>query len=209
MFDLDGTLADTLGDIAACGNHTLAVLGRPAIAVDRYRRLAGQGARYLVREALGVADDDPLVDRGLDVFRAYQLEHGMDLTRPYPGMAETLDELVARSVRLAVLSNKPDAATRAMVSRVFARWPFEAVLGQVDGRPLKPEPDGALQLTRAMNVEPAAWLYVGDTSVDMQTASAAGMTSVGVLWGFRDEAELLDSGAKHIIAHPRELLDLV
>lgn len=209
MFDLDGTLADTLGDIGACGNHMLTSLGRAPIELSRFRYLAGQGARYLVREALGVADDDPIVDRGLDVFRVYQLEHGMDLTRPYDGMPEALDALVQRSRRLAVLSNKPDAATRAMVSRVFARWCFAAVRGQVDGYPLKPDPAGALAIARELDVEPKAWLYVGDTDVDMQTAKAAGMTALGALWGFRDERELRESGADHLIAHPREIVDFL
>lgn len=209
MFDLDGTLADTLGDIAACGNHTLAALGRTPIELIRYRYLAGQGARYLVREALGVDDDDPLVDRGLEIFRAYQLEHGMDLTQPYDGMPDTLNALVQHGCTLAVLSNKPDAATRAMVGRVFANWRFAAVRGHVDGFPLKPDPAAAKAIADELNVKPHTWLYIGDTDIDMQTAKAAGMTAVGVLWGFRDEAELRNSGADHIIANPRQIIDLL
>ncbi len=209
MFDLDGTLADTLGDIAACGNHTLATLGRPPLPRDHYRYLAGQGARFLVREALGAADNDPLVDRALDIFRAYQLEHGMDLTRPYDGIPDALDAMTQRSLKLAVLSNKPDAATRAMVKHVFARWRFDAVQGQVDGQPHKPDPAGALAIARQTGIEPRAWLYVGDTGVDMRTAKAAGMTAAGALWGFRDETELRDSGADVILASPRELIDLL
>ncbi len=206
IFDLDGTLADTLADIAACGNHALAAFDRPPLPRDRYRYLAGQGARYLVREALGAPDDDPRVERGLALFRAYQLEHGMDLTRPYPGVPELLDELVRRGVRLAVLSNKPHAATVAMIAARFARWPFDAVRGHREGEPLKPDPAGALAIARELGLSPSAWLFVGDTRVDMLTARAAGMRAIGALWGFRDAEELRAAGADALIAAPGELL---
>ena len=205
MFDLDGTLADTLADIAACGNFALAQLGEAPLPTHRYRKLAGQGARFLVREALHTTDDDPRVDEGLAAFRAYQLEHGSDLTRPYDGVTAALDALAAAGAKLAVLSNKPHAATVPMVERVFARWRFAVVRGHVDGTPLKPDPTTALQLAAEMGVAPGRVLYVGDTDVDMQTAKAAGFTAVGVLWGFRDEAELRSNGADHVITHPREL----
>ncbi len=206
MFDLDGTLADTLADIAACGNHVLAAFGRPPLPRERYRYLAGQGARWLVREALGADENDPRVEEGLRLFRAYQLAHGMDLTRPYPAIPELLDELTWRGARIAVLSNKPHAATVAMIERVFARWRFDAVLGQRDDRPLKPDPTQALEIAAALGVPPAGWLYLGDTRVDMLTARAAGMTAVGVLWGFREEEELRAAGAQALIAHPLDLL---
>ena len=209
MFDLDGTLADTLGDIAACGNHMLTTLGRAPLPLDRYRYLAGQGVRYLVRTALAVPDEDPQVERGIAVFRAYQDAHGMDLAKPYAGIAELLDVLASHHVKLAVLSNKPHTATRAMVAQVFDRWRFNAVQGQVDGRPHKPDPAGALAIVEALHVPAPRWLYVGDTAVDMQTARGAGMTAVGVLWGFRDEAELREHGAAHIVAHPGEIVRLL
>lgn len=209
MFDLDGTLADTLADIAACGNHMLARMGRQALAVERYRTLAGQGARHLVREALQLPDDDPRVVEGLGCFRAYQDAHGMDRSRPYEGVPALLDALTARGLKLAVLSNKPDPATQAMIGRRFARWSFDAVRGHVDGSPLKPDPTCALQLARELEVPVGQWLYLGDTDVDMRTAAAAGMIGVGVLWGFRDEAELRRAGARHIVSRPDEVLRLL
>lgn len=209
LFDLDGTLADTLADVAACGNHMLAKLGRPAIELNRYRYLAGQGARSLVRDALGVSDDDPRVDEGVALFKAYQLEHGADLTRPYPGMPELLDGLTRRGVKLAVLSNKPHAATVEMIRLKFAAWTFHDAVGHRDGWPLKPDPASALDVAARMGVPAERWMYLGDTRVDMETAGAAGMFAVGVLWGFRDEAELRGAGADAIIADPRQALDLL
>lgn len=209
MFDLDGTLADTLGDIHAIGNRVLARFDRPPIPRDRYRYLAGQGARQLVIDALGVGEADPRVDQGVAVFRELQMVHGMDLTTPYPGVAEMLDALRSRGLKLAVLSNKPHDAAVAMMDHVFARWPFDAVRGQSDGTPHKPDPTAALEIARSLGVPPSQWMYVGDTRVDMLTAARAGFESVGVLWGFRDEAELRQSGARHIVSHPSQIVALL
>jgi phosphoglycolate phosphatase len=208
MFDLDGTLADTLRDIADAANHALAQLGRPTFPVPKYRYLVGQGARWLMTTALGPGHAD-LVERGLALFRAHYALHGLDHTGPYSGIAELLDELSRQELKLAVLSNKPDSAVRAMMAGVFSRWRFDAASGEIEGGPLKPNPAAALRIATRLGIEPAAWLYVGDTSVDMLTAVAAGMFPVGVLWGFRDEPELRESGAKVIIRQPLELLDLL
>jgi phosphoglycolate phosphatase len=205
MFDLDGTLADTLADIAACGNAALEALGRSPLPVTRYRYLAGQGARALVRDALGVPEDDPRIEQGLRYFLERQLAHGMDRTKPYPGVPEMLDEMTRRGWRLAVLSNKPHAATVAMIERLFARWRFDAVRGQRDGGPLKPDPAQALEIAGELGIPPDEWMYLGDTRVDMLTARAAGMWAVGALWGFRDAEELKAAGADALLVHPREL----
>jgi phosphoglycolate phosphatase len=208
MFDLDGTLADTLADIAAAGNHAITQAGQPALPVSEYRYLAGQGALYLVEEALGPELKDQ-AERYLAVFRKYQLAHGLDHTAPYPGIAELLDALTQRGLKLAVLSNKSDAATRVAVQQVLGRWRFDAVAGQRDNVALKPDPAAALAIARDSGVPSQRWLYVGDTDVDMQTANAAGMFAAGVLWGFRDEAELRVNGAMAIVRHPLELLELL
>ncbi len=206
MFDLDGTLADTLADIAACGNFMLAALGHPPLPAERYRYLAGQGARALVRDALAINDADPQVERGLTLFRERQLVHGMDRTVPYPGVPELLDELTRRGYRLAVLSNKPHAATVAMMARLFADWRFDVVRGHREGRPLKPDPAEALDISTALGVPANEWFYLGDTRVDMLTARAAGMTPVGALWGFREADELQAAGAAILLRHPMELI---
>jgi len=208
MFDLDGTLADTLADIAAAANHALGRLGRPTIATPRYRYLAGQGLRYLMTEALGPHHND-LVEAGIAHFRAHYAEHDTDHTRPYAGVPELLDELASRGLVMAVLSNKPHDATERLVRRVFDRWRFDAVVGHRPGAALKPDPASALAIAAKLVVPPPRWLYVGDTKVDMQTASAAGMFAVGVLWGFRGEDELRASGAKAIVRTPGEILGLI
>lgn len=210
MFDLDGTLADTLVDIAAAANHALAKLGRPTFPVPRYRYLAGQGLESLMTEALG-PEHRALVEQGMTHFRAYYAQHSMDHTGPYAGIAELLDEVSdpKRGLKLAVLSNKPDPATQALMKLAFSRWRFDAIRGHVEGTPLKPDPTSAKLVADALGVPPARWLYVGDTRVDMLTAVGAGMCPVGVLWGFRDEPELRETGARHIIRHPMELLSLL
>jgi len=208
MFDLDGTLADTLADIAAAGNHALTTLGLAPIPVERYRYLAGQGIGWLVTHALGPAHAD-LVPQALELTRSYQLAHGLDQTTLYPGIPELLDELTRRKLKAAVLSNKPHPATEIAVAKVLGNWRFDAVAGQREGFPLKPDPQQALVIAAKLGVPVGHWLYLGDTAVDMQTAVAAGFHPVGVLWGFRQEAELRENGARTIIAHPQDLLKLL
>jgi phosphoglycolate phosphatase len=208
MFDLDGTLADTLADIAAAGNHVMQHFGRQPIPVPRYRTLAGQGARWLVEHALH-SDDQTMIEEGVRLLKAFQLEHAHARTTLYPGIAELLDALAARRVPMAVLSNKPDAATVQLVSHLLGRWRFAAVRGHREGTPLKPDPASAIAIADELNILPSRWLYVGDTDVDMLTATGAGMFAAGVLWGFRDEDELRRSGAKAIVSEPVELLALL
>ncbi len=206
MFDLDGTLADTLADIAAAANHALTQLGRPTHEVSQYRYLAGQGLESLMIDALGPAHRH-LVDQGASLFRAYYKDHSLDFTRPFDGMPEVLDALVARKIPMAVLSNKPHAATLQVMRDVFGQWPFAAIQGHEAPTPLKPDPTSASRIASTLDIAPADWLYVGDTRVDMETANRAGFYALGVLWGFRDEPELRESGAKKIIRHPLEILD--
>ncbi len=204
MFDLDGTLLDTLADIAAAGNHMLASFGLPAKPVAEYRYLAGQGAPWLVEHALG-PEHQHLADEGLTRLKAYQMEHGLDQTRLYDGIADLLEYLTALKLPMAVLSNKPHPATLEAVARKLDMWRFEAVEGHKPGGPLKPDPAGALAIAEATDIEPGRWLYVGDTRVDVLTAKAAGMYPIGVLWGFRDQAELAEAGAETIVANPFEI----
>lgn len=207
IFDLDGTLADTLRDIAESMNFALAEAGRPPRAIDEYRYLAGQGVDHLTRQALGnAAADEAVVERVKATYLARYGAHKYDHSGPFAGIAEMLDELQRRGVRLAVLSNKPDHATAAMISELFARWRFDVVRGARPGEPLKPHPAAATAVAAALGVRAKECVYVGDTRADMLTGSGAGMFTVGVLWGFRDEAELRESGADAVVQHPRELL---
>lgn len=204
MFDLDGTLADTLTDIAAAGNHAMGAVGRPTFAVENYRTLAGQGLDRLIRDALG-PDHAALFDNAIEAFRGHYAEHRYDHCRPYPGVPELLDTLTERGCRLAVMSNKPDEATVDMVHRVFGRWTFAAVRGHRAGYPVKPDPRAALEICDELDTPPQRWAYVGDTDVDMHTGKSAGFFTVGVAWGFRPVRELTDAGADAIIDHPSAL----
>jgi len=208
LFDLDGTLADTLQDIANSANFALGKLGHPAIETARFRYLAGQGLKNLMIAALGEAHQHQ-VEEGIGYFRGHYAEHFIDNTKPFDGMADVLDEITRRLLPMAVLSNKPHPATLLVMEKVFSRWPFAAVAGHRPEFPLKPDPTSAIAMAAELNVPAERWMYVGDTRVDMETAVNAGMYPVGVLWGFRDEPELRDSGAKVIIREPRELLGLL
>ncbi len=208
MFDLDGTLADTLRDIQEAGNHAMRAVGRPTFALADYRTLAGQGLDRLIQDALG-PDHQASFDESIAAFRAHYAEHRYDHCAPYPGIAELLDGLTAREVNLAVMSNKPDEATVDMVRRVFGRWAFAAARGHRQGYPVKPDPKAPLEICAELGIPPERWAYVGDTDVDMLTGKSAGFFTVGVSWGFRSVDEMRATGADAIIDHPSELMALL
>jgi phosphoglycolate phosphatase len=207
VFDLDGTLVDTLQDIAGAMNAVLAELGHPRHGEDEYRLLIGHGLRDLVTRSLPPgARAAEEVAGGLERLLAVYGERCLDRTRPYAQVPELLDELRARGLRLAVLSNKADELTARIVAALFAPGVFDAVLGARPGLPLKPDPASALLVARLLEAPPAALAYVGDSGVDMRTATAAGMLPVGVAWGLREPAELLAAGAAIVLQQPLELL---
>jgi len=209
VFDLDGTLLDTLDDLADSANHVLGQRGLPTHPVDEFRNFIGEGVGMLIRQML--PDDRRDEQTMAEILAAYRAEYGRRWnakTRPYDGVAELLDALAARGVKMAVLSNKPDEFTQKCVAGLLGSWEFDPVLGHRDGTPRKPDPAGALQIARHWGLPPAEILYVGDTATDVQTAVAAGMCAVGVMWGFRP-SELESSGAEALIERPGELLDLV
>ncbi|MBM3890198.1 MAG: HAD family hydrolase [Verrucomicrobia bacterium] len=208
LFDLDGTLADTLADLANASNWMLEQLGCPTHPMAAYRHMVGDGARNLCIRALP-ADRQHLLDEAIRVFRQRYGEHCFDLTAPYPGVADLAAQLHADGYKLAVLSNKPDDFTKKTVAYYFKPSPFDLVRGQLPGGPLKPDPATALSVAAELGEPPAQWLYLGDTNTDMRTACGAGMFPVGVLWGFRDREELVASGARELIATPEDLWRLL
>jgi len=208
MFDLDGTLADTLRDLADAANHAIALHGRAPHPLDAYRHFVGQGVENLFRAALET-EDDALVAPCVERFKRHLAAHQYDHSGPYDGVPQLLDALVRRGLKLAVMSNKPDDRCAEMVEELFGRWAWDAVRGHRAGYAVKPDPTAALEIAEELGVAPAAWMYVGDTRADMLTGTAAGFYTVGVTWGFRDEQELRTSGAHAIIHHPRALLDLL
>jgi phosphoglycolate phosphatase len=210
IFDLDGTLLDTLADIAHAANAALALEGFPTHPEGDYRRFIGDGVAMLFARALPQDRVDVvMVGRCVAHFDATYGESWNVRTRPFEGIPELLDALTERKVALAVLSNKPHDFTRLYGEHYLARWPFRAIYGQREGVARKPDPAGALEIARKLAIEPGEILYVGDTGVDMQTARSAGMFPVGVTWGFRPEEELQSAGARAIIHHPSELLGLL
>jgi phosphoglycolate phosphatase len=194
IFDLDGTLADSLGDIAAAMNRTLARAGYPVHPTEAYRTFVGEGVRRLVERALPPEGRE----RREELLVAYQAdyaEHMLDATRLFPQMPEVLDRLQGAGVPLGVLSNKTDGPTRRLVAALCGNWRIGAVSGECPGVPRKPDPASALGLADALGAPPERVALVGDTLVDVLTARAAGMRPVGVLWGFRP-GEILASGTE-------------
>ena len=210
IFDLDGTLLDTLDDIANAANRVLAARGLPTHPKPSYRALIGEGVVKLMLRALPATHRDDTTVRACVGAYVQEYERTWNAqTKPYAGVPGMLDALVIRGLKLAILSNKPDHFTRRCVDGLLARWAFEAVLGASDEFPRKPNPASATEIARRLGVLPAECLYVGDSGIDMQTARAARMCAVGALWGFRDRDELLRDGAQVLITKPAEVLDLL
>jgi phosphoglycolate phosphatase len=220
IFDLDGTLADSLADIGGAMNRLLARYGFPPQDLDLFRQYVGEGAENLVRRTfLTATGRDWRRDEAGDfpaplaaLTDAYRVEYAAlehEASKPYPGVDVMLDGVVARRRKMAVLSNKRDDFTKHLVQHRFARWPFVAVRGEQDGVPRKPDPTAALELALALDVLPAHIGFVGDTPIDVLTARNAGMVSIAALWGFRSRAELEAAGARTFIARPEELLRLL
>jgi phosphoglycolate phosphatase len=208
LFDLDGTLLDTLEDLANAANTALTACGYPTHSVPAYRMLVGAGVRRLFERALppGTVTLQE-IERCAAVFReAYGKDWNIH-TRPYDGIREMLDEVAQRGIAMTVLSNKPDDFTQTCVHEFFPDVPFTLVLGEKPGTPPKPDPTGARQIVAALGIPPEEFLYLGDTSIDMETARIAGMRPIGALWGFRSREELVGAGAEIVIARPGELLD--
>jgi phosphoglycolate phosphatase len=210
LFDLDGTLLDTINDIARCANQALTSLGYPTHAEERYKELVGDGLMNLARKILPEAHrHDDAVQRYVEQYRGVYTDGWKVTTTPYPGITETLAVLADRGVPLAVLSNKKHEFTQLCVSTYFPKTPFAEVRGEQAGTPIKPHPQAALSIAASMNVTPAECLFVGDSEIDIETAHAAGMTSVGVEWGFRPRAILEEARAHHIIVTPQEILEIL
>ncbi len=212
IFDLDGTLTDTVGSIANASNQMLQLRGLPVQPVDAYRYYAGDGAKALVLRALKAAGDEEAEDHITEALEQYMAIFAQVCTqgvKPFDGIPELLRELKTRGIRTAVLSNKPHPMTVDVVRSFFGDDTFTLVQGQCAEIPPKPDQRGVNHILSLLGLSAADCLYVGDTDTDMQTGKNAGMDTVGVLWGFRDEEELRRHHADYIIAHPLQLLELL
>ena len=208
IFDLDGTLLNTLDDLAGAGNHVCALRGWPTHPVEAYKHMVGNGIRRLVERFAPPGTDQTALDAAYDQFSAWYDAHKEDRTAPYPGVPQAVQALKEAGVSVAVLSNKADRMAGPVVEHYYPGvFPF--IQGAVDGLPVKPDPTLLHRLMERMGADPAATLFVGDSNVDIQTAKNGGLASCGVLWGFRSRAELEAEGADYLAAAPEELVRVV
>ena len=209
IFDLDGTLLNTIDDLAAAANHALVACGFPARSVEECRQFVGNGVTKLLERALPLADcTAENLTRMREVFFSYYDAHLWDQTLPYSGIADVLTELQTRKIKLAVASNKYQSATERLVEHFFSNIQFAAVLGQRENIPVKPVPQIVEDILQASQEPKSYCLYVGDSDVDMQTARNAGVKACGVTWGFRSWEVLAADKPTYLINHPQELLVL-
>lgn len=210
IFDLDGTLLDTVEDIGDAANRVLSGIGFPIHPISSYRQFIGEGVKVLFTRALpeGQRNEGLLVACLKEFIEVYSQNYNVK-SKPYDGIPELLDALSTRGIKLAILSNKPDSLTQDCVTSLLPNWDFEVVLGQRASVPRKPDPQGALEIAEKLTILPANFLFLGDTPIDMNTALSAGMFSVGAAWGFRPVKELKENGARAVIDKPIELLDLI
>lgn len=210
LVDLDGTLLDTLKDIADSVNAVLACLGFPRHEVGAYRYFVGEGMEVLAYKALPENHrSKQMISKTIAMINEEYSKRWTRNTLPFHGIPELLDSLTGWGIRMAVLSNKPHDFTRLMVAELLAKWHFEFVAGALPSVPRKPDPAAAVKIAEKMKLKPVEFIYLGDSAIDMKTATAAGMYPVGALWGFRSSDELLSGGAKMLIQQPSQLLNLV
>ena len=207
IFDLDGTLLDTLGDLAASVNYAMSTHHLPEHSVDEVRMMVGNGVRKLMERAIPDGAANPCFDETFATFRHHYMEHQLDTTRPYDGIIETLQELKRRGCRTAVVSNKFDAATKSLCNHFFSGL-VDVAIGENEAAGIhkKPAPDTVFEAIRLLGVSREEAVYVGDSDVDIATAQASGIPCISVLWGFRNREFLIAHGATTLIGSPTELL---
>ena len=209
IFDLDGTLIDSLADIAESINRMLDARGYPRCEQEVFKQMVGDGMEKLVERALPEAvRSEALIKICVEEYRAHYDTLWNARTRPYPGIVEMLAELKTRGVKLGVISNKAHRFTVPMTEHFFGKTCFDHILGQRNEVPRKPAPDGAHEMAAFLGLKTSEMAYVGDSGIDMAFAKASGMRAVGVRWGFRSETELRAHGADDLISSPGELFDL-
>ncbi len=206
IFDLDGTLLNTLDDLAASVNYALRTHGMPERTLDEVRSFVGNGVRLLMERAIPEGSANPRFEETFATFRAYYMEHSLDTTRPYDGIPEMIHALKQRGCRLAVVSNKFYAATQELIRHFFPEITVAIGEHEAEGIRKKPAPDTVFEALRQLGVGKEKAVYVGDSDVDLQTACNSGLPCISVLWGFRDHDFLLAHGATTFISHPEELL---
>ena len=208
VFDLDGTLLDTLTDLAASTNYALRSCGMSEHSIDDVRRFVGNGVRMLMTRAVPDGESNPRFDEAFSVFRQHYMQHCLDTTCPYPGIMEALARLKEKGMMLAIVSNKMQAATEELRLHFFSQY-IDVAIGESAAIRKKPAPDTVNEALRQLGISHEEAIYVGDSDVDIDTARAAMMPCASVLWGFRDRQFLLNHGATRLLSSPEELLSLV
>lgn len=208
IFDLDGTLLNTLGDLRAATNHALEVRGLPPHSMEEIRQFIGNGIRLLICRAMPEGTPEAEIDAALDDFKAYYAAHIHDRTVPYDGIPQLLTALRKRGIKVAVLSNKIDSASQQLIEYFFP-GKTDVVFGEHVDVPRKPDPTSCRMVMQQLGVQPEQVLYVGDSGTDMQTAKNAGLYAVGVTWGFRSKEVLLEYGADILVHRPEQILQIL
>ncbi len=209
IFDLDGTLSDSIHSIKYCTDRALEPFGLGPFSVEEYKYFVGDGAATLIRRALAAGGDaeGAHFDQAFARYKELFAVDCMYEVKPYEGIVELLHSLKERGVKLAVLSNKPHAETVRVIEYLFGKDVFDVLHGQIEGVPIKPDPTGAFRIMEQLSLKPEEVLYLGDTATDMKTGKSAGLFTIGALWGFRKREELEEHHADAIIGHPMEMLD--
>jgi len=208
LFDMDGTVLDTLQDLADSTNAVLKKHGYPTHDIEAVRQFVGNGAKKLIANALPHGTEQAKIDTVLGDFKEYYKLHSADATKPYDGVLEMLAALRAAGVRTAVVSNKPDFAVQSLAKTYFAQL-FDMAVGDREGIRKKPAPDSVFEVMKALGATPAETVYIGDSDVDVQTAQNAGIDGIFVSWGFRSVACLRESGAEVIVSSPAEITRII
>lgn len=210
IFDLDGTLLDTIKDIADSMNCVLKKFGLPTYKTEDYYYFVGEGMETLCKRVLPPSHNTPsMITRCVKAMKEEYKKRWLNNTVPYPGIPELLNELENKGIKMAVLSNKPDQLTKLLVEKILTGINFSFILGESPNFPKKPAPDSALYIAKYLNIQAAECIYLGDSDIDMKTANSAGMFAVGALWGFRTARELIQAGAKKLIRKPQEIFSIL
>lgn len=211
IFDLDGTLSNTIASIKYCADRALSAVGCGPFTEQQYKSFVGDGAATLIRRALTAGGDEEQVhfEKAFALYREILKEHCMYQVHPYDGIPELLAGLKERGLKLAVLSNKPHGESISVVETLFGESCFDIIQGQQEGIAIKPSPEGVFRIMGQLKMTAEDILYLGDTGTDMKTGKSAGAFTVGALWGFRDRTELEEGGADAVVEHPLQVLELL
>jgi phosphoglycolate phosphatase len=207
LFDLDGTLLDSLVDLAECANKVLKTQRLPTHPIESYGTFVGDGVRMLLKNAAPIETPEEVIDECIPLMKDYYNKNWAVNSNLYEGIPQLLDTCIHKKISLNILSNKPDAFCHKIADHFLNSWSFDIIRGAFEEIPLKPDPTSTIDILSKSPIPVEQWLYLGDTDTDMKTATNANMTAVGVSWGFREKKELMENGANFVIDHPLELLD--